>query len=1476
MFVAIVALVAIVFVLLTIPPTQRWLTGVVETELERILDTEVEIDHITIGFPNRLIIGGLSVEDLQGKRMLEVSRLATKFNWSPLLQDGRISLHTAQVFGLHAFLNRQHPDSIPNYQFLIDRLSSTDSTETSLPLDLRINSVLIRRARFCYDVYSEPYVAGLFDPDHVNVSDLNATIVLKAFNGDSINATIKRLEMEEQSGLALKSLQMSLLANNEKMVLKDFNLQLPSSQLMFDSIVAHYPLSEEKKLWDRLQVDGRLDNRSKIVLQDFAPLTPLFAQFVSPLWIAGNLQYRPGLARISHFKIHSSHNNVDMHMPEMELLMNDSLSPRLNSSLTLHADDSGLELLCRNLGILSPPELLRTGFLKFVGKVNGPFDNMHASGKLESAVGNIFTDLFLKLEADGALAYQGDVETEDVIDLMTLLGPEKKWGDTSFALHFKGSHLPGKLPAVYLQGVLPTLQYSGYEYQQIRMDGTLSTGCFDGLLSLDDPNLALGMNGRIDLNGRVPVFNLTAQVHHFYPHNLRLTEDRQGYEYGMTLKAEFSGNHLDNIDGEVCIDSLSVITPDDYYCLDNFSVRASKIEGRKKRLTIDGDFVDAVLEGEFVYGSLPASFQRILGKYFPSIIANAKGWPPTHNNFTFNLHLLNSSFYPLVLGVPLRLTPDFTCVGRVDDAQGIMEVKGYSPMLVYNGDRYESLLFRCENTEQTIQAEMRASKKMQGDEHMSMALAVNGVADNLNASLSWGNDGAVTYAGKIETDVTFSRQSKHSPYLQADVRLKPSEIILNDTVWQVQETSILVDSGYVNIRNLMVEHDDQYLKVNGRLTPHPADSLVVELSKINVKYILDIVRFRSVEFTGDATGYAYVSGALGDNRQADTRLEVKNFHFNGGLMGDMVVTGRWDDEQGVVLSADIHEEDLSHTTVDGFISPMAKGLDLQIGAGNTRLDFLNSFVGGIFENITGRVRGDIRLHGPFKALNLEGDAVADAVAKVKILNTPFTLLNDSVRLRKDYIEFPKVPVYDAEGHRGIVDGRLLHTHLGNMRYSFMIQTDNLLVYDTKDFGDMPFYGTIYGTGNARLWGGGNELHLNVNMRTGRNSQFVYNMSTPEAITDSRFITFVDKTPRPVAATPVHSLPLFSRREAAEEEDDDSPLEVFIDAAIDATPDATMKVLMDTRSGDHVAAKGNGTIHVNYTNEACNLRGTYVIESGNYKMSMQEVIRKDFLLQQGSEVKFSGNGGDADLNVKAVYTVNSASLSDLMPDASFNQNTVKVNCIINMTGKLANPQLNFDLELPTVNAEEQAMVRSAISTDEQRRMQFLYLLGIGKFYTYDYANTDGRSSSNTMSSLLSSTLSGQLNDILSNALNLNNWNFSSNLSTGQEGWSDLEVEGILSGSLLDNRMLINGNFGYRENSLSNSNFVGDFTLQYLLTPSGNIRLKAYNMTNDRYFAKQTFNTQGIGIIYKREFDNWRDFFKWRKKREASVKKQDIGQ
>ena len=260
-------------------------------------------------------------------------------------------------------------------------------------------------------------------------------------------------------------------------------------------------------------------------------------------------------------------------------------------------------------------------------------------------------------------------------------------------------------------------------------------------------------------------------------------------------------------------------------------------------------------------------------------------------------------------------------------------------------------------------------------------------------------------------------------------------------------------------------------------------------------------------------------------------------------------------------------------------------------------------------------------------------------------------------------------------------------------------------------------------------------------------------------------------------------------------------------------------------------------------------GNYRISQGIYKFSLQEVIRKDFIIKDGSTITFNGAPLDANMDIQASYTVNSASLNDLNPDVSSiaQQTNVRVNCIMNLSGILLRPTIKLGIELPNERDEIQTLVRNYISTEEQMNMQILYLLGIGKFYTEDAARNN--QNSNVMSSVLSSTLSGQLNNALSQVFETNNWNIGTNLSTGDKGWTDMEVEGILSGQLLNNRLLVNGN------------------------RSGDIRLKAYNETNDRYYTKTNLTTQGVGIMYKKDFNKWSDLFFWNKWKLRSKRKRE---
>ena len=242
-----------IIVLLNIPYVQDKLSYIVTKELRKVLNTEVSVGKIDMGLLNRIIVEDVLLEDRRGREMLKVARLSAKFEILPLLK-GKITITSVQLFGFSANMERETPQSPPNYQFVLDAFASKDTVKTQTNLDLRINSLLIRRGRITYDVLSEPETPGRFNTGHLAVKNFAATVSLKALRNDSLNASIRRLSFEEQCGFALQKFSMKVTANNKRMNIKDFSLELSNSALSIDSLSMRYDsLPDLPKLTDNVQ-----------------------------------------------------------------------------------------------------------------------------------------------------------------------------------------------------------------------------------------------------------------------------------------------------------------------------------------------------------------------------------------------------------------------------------------------------------------------------------------------------------------------------------------------------------------------------------------------------------------------------------------------------------------------------------------------------------------------------------------------------------------------------------------------------------------------------------------------------------------------------------------------------------------------------------------------------------------------------------------------------------------------------------------------------------------------------------------------------------------------------------------------------------------------------------------------------------------------------------------------------------------------
>ena len=891
--------------------------------------------------------------------------------------------------------------------------------------------------------------------------------------------------------------------------------------------------------------------------------------------------------------------------------------------------------------------------------------------------------------------------------------------------------------------------------------------------------------------------------------------------------------------------------PPSEYKLSYLQLEANSSQNRQ-HMNLRSDFGTFDIDGRFDFTTLSKSIIHQVATKLPTLPGLPANHSPQHNDFTITANIEKSDWLQTLLGLDLSLQAPIEMSGFVNDQLNQLSVNLRAPRWSYDGNDYANALLRLETSPVgELIASAHIQKEMDSGRPLDLTLNANAANNELISSLRWEHDGRQPIQGTLNSTTQFFRNERGKA--AAHMRIHASDIHVSDTVWHIQPSDIVYSNRDLLVDYFAIEHQKQHIIVSGRANDNPLDSLVADLRNINVQYILDLVNFHSVTFDGYATGKAVVKSAF-SNPEAKADLRVDDFRFQEGRMGTLYANAVYNNQEKQI---DIHahaDDDNAQTLIDGYVSPARNYIDLDIRADNSRLEFLESFCGSFMDNVEARGHGDVRLHGDLKKINLTGLMVADGPLDITTLGTHYTLRNDTIHLDYNEIIFRNDTIYDVNGKYGIVNGALHHDHLKRLTYDLDISARQMLCYDIPEYGNNTFRGTVYGTGTCTITGRSGRIDFDITATPNQDSYIEYNAASPDAITDQQFITWVNHEPSPLAdlqatdESPITSLP--------------SSSDIYINFHINATPDFTLRVLMDNATGDHIALNGSGAIRASYYNKGTfDMFGTFLVDHGTYKLTVQNVIKRDFQFQQGGTILFGGNAYDAVLTLPAVYTVNGVSLSDLQMGRSFSSNNVRVDCLMNISGTPLNPHVDFDLDLPTVNSDAKQMVRQLINSEEEMNQQVIYLLSIGRFYNPGINNADQQQSQTSlaMQSLLSGTISQQINTILSSLVNTGgNWNIGANISTGDEGFNNAEYEGLLSGRLLNNRLLINGQFGYRDNANATSTFIGDFDIRYLLLPNGNLALKVYNQANDRYFTRNSLNTQGIGIIMKKDFTNWRDF------------------
>ena len=313
--------------------------------------------------------------------------------------------------------------------------------------------------------------------------------------------------------------------------------------------------------------------------------------------------------------------------------------------------------------------------------------------------------------------------------------------------------------------------------------------------------------------------------------------------------------------------------------------------------------------------------------------------------------------------------------------------------------------------------------------------------------------------------------------------------------------------------------------------------------------------------------------------------------------------------------------------------------------------------------------------------------------------------------------------------------------------------------------------------------------------------------------------------------------------------------------LEITPDAKFQIIFDEAVGDVMKGQGQGVLEMDITSTGnFEMRGDLEVVEGNYLFTLKNLINKEFDISPGGTITWNGDPLAAELNLETVYELSSP-LNDILADNSgaYNQR-VPVNLIMDLGGPMLNPNIRFDIELPESDQITQSRVAAAISTEQELNRQAFALLVMRRFiapHTVSSSNPGGGILAENSMEMLSAQVGLWLQGIT------DKFDIGFDYRPGDE-ISNEEISLALSTQLFSDRLTVSGNFGVSQGNEINQNpssIIGDLKLEYRMTEDGKIRLVVFNESNqfDVANTNQSPYTQGLGVLYREEFDTIDEFY-----------------
>ncbi|GAO45686.1 translocation/assembly module TamB domain-containing protein [Flavihumibacter petaseus] len=1322
---------------------------------------------------------------------------------------------------------------------------------------------------------------GAFDASHFHLSPLQVSVRDFRFTPAGITAILEQLQVTDKSGFTVRNAHADIVYSDSVIRLDNLLLETNKSRIA-DQIGISGPG------WDKLS--SNLD-----ALGIIADLKNTHLVLAEALYFIPEFRNRPEFKKLWNKEVDLSGRIGgtlnSLAISQLHFRDNAGNDITLTGNIAQVTDPKRIQVALSHFNIRSGDQAVRSWLPEntIPGNIAIPA-SLQASGSLNGNMQSAATD-FQLISTFGNLSLKGKVAnfTDSIratydVTLRQLDMDLGKWiRDTSIGRVVATGNVKGRgyaLQAIDAAGAIRirSADFQGYQYQHLSMTGKLAKGSYEATVKSDDPNLQASIDLTGNITDKYPTVSGAIKV------------DRVDLmAIGMsTSPFVVKGNFMVNVkntkpralEGQVFATAIQMADASNIYSLDSIKILA-KADSGIQHIRLESPFGYADATGDYDYTTILSAAQAIVQQHLSK---NGKDsiskYTQTHQDLNLNASLywpksLKALSPGLVMNQPLDVQ------AHVNTDSVLVTANAYVVGFSYDSIRID-----------TTRLSLIANRDSLGINAMISSLRHPSFPLYRTQLLARAAEGSVNWGVRMDDNKDQEKYYvagildilKDSGY---DLRLARN-LLLNKTPFSTG------DKNFIAIRNNGITQADlQLLSAGQELTISSGAISGKQLPPLNIK----LRDFRLSTITGVLGQDTTLAEAL-INGQADLAgldsamtikadLQVTDIVVQNIAVGDLSVKMN-SPEAGTYQVEAALTGNANDVRVTG---QYAKELQFDVAMKRLNLSSLEPFAMGKATRMKGYTAGNLTITGPADKPKVAGElAFHDAQANITLVNATLRFPDDKLQFDESGIIFNNFIVKDSLDGTTTINGRIRTTDYTDYAFDLKVNTDNFMAVGPKVNNDQEFYGPAFIDSRISVTGDLDLPVIDMDVTLRDKSQLTVTIPDDEPGIEDRdgVIVFVNRS-NPVDSSLLEkNADSLAIRKAKIRGMDFS-------AGIHVTKTSTITIIIDPVNGDFLEAKGSANLNLTIDpSSKMSLTGRYEIEEGKYEMSLNQLIKRSFAVEKGSNITWDGDATGAELDITARYDVRAPAI-DLIGDQITSATTNKrqynqripVEVYLMIKDKLLKPSISFRLDMPEkdrsiFNGAPYTRIKQINNIESQLNKQVMGLLVLQTFISEDPLASMNSGAGNTVSDAarqsVSKILSQQLNNLAANLIKGVDLNFDlqseEDYSTGSKSERTTLNVGA-SKSMFNDRLTVavGSNIGIAGNTPGNASaLIGDITVDYALSRDGRYKLRAFQRNQTDAILQGQIIETGVTFMLVMDFNTFKEIFR-KSKEEIELKKRE---